>query len=289
MGNSTLERIERFELKALAGANYSISLLRPVGHFAAGSVPILFVTDADMLFGIAAEIYGAQQGLGAVRPAILVGIGYGASPAEMAKLRTADLTPPSDAGNNGIVDQLAAIVGSERGRADAFLDFILGDLTHAIIAHAPEAAGTGNMLFGHSLGGLFTVHALFTRPEAFSGFYISSPSLWWNEFAILNEVGRFRDGLAKLTDKPQIFIAVGGQEQDIPQSLPESLAAVMTLEAVQDIVRTSRMVDAACELGALGRDAGITRSLVRVYDGEDHGSVVASAISRTIFFAFKPS
>lgn len=287
MGNSTLERIERFELQAPGGTRHAISLLRPAGEFAPGSAPILFVTDADMFFGIAAEVYGAHQAMHGIAPAVLVGIGYGVPPAEMAQLRTADLTPPMDEGNDEIVDKLAAFVGTGRGGADAFLDFIQGELTQAVIARAPEAAATGNMLFGHSLGGLFVTHALFTRPDAFGGFFISSPSLWWNQFAILNQADAFRTALAALDDKPQVMIAVGGEEQNPPQKLPRMLEGVMTLEAVQGMVAMSRMVDAARDLGVLVEDAGITRSLTRIYEGEDHGSVVASALTRSILFAFR--
>lgn len=287
MSGSTLERIERFQLRALGGTDYSISLLRPAGEFDAGSTPILFVTDADIMFGIAADVYGAQQAIGGAGPAVLVGIGYGASPLEMTQLRTPDLTPPVDAGETGIVDQLASIVGTERGRADAFLDFILDDVTRAVTERAPEAAASSNMLFGHSLGGLFVTHALLTRPEAFSGFFISSPSLWWNDFAIFGHADTFRAAMAGLENPPLVVIAVGGREQDVPEVLPEALKGMMTLEVVQDIVRKSRMVDAARDLGALVEQAGVTRSLVRVFDGEDHGSVVASAITRSIFFAFK--
>jgi len=37
------------------------------------------------------------------------------------------------------------------------------------------------MNFGHSLGGLFGVHALLSEPPVFDDYIISSPSLWWDD------------------------------------------------------------------------------------------------------------
>jgi predicted alpha/beta superfamily hydrolase len=290
MGHATLERIERFALAAPGVESpYLISMLRPEGTFDPGSVPIVFVTDADTNFGVAADVFGYLHGLGGANPAVIVGIGYGVSPAEMAQRRTVDLSPPLAAENAGTVDQLASLIGSERGGATGFLDFILGELMAAVVARAPEAAGSGNMLLGHSLGGLFAAHALLTRPEAFGTYAILSPALWWDDFAELRRIGAFRSAVAELDTKPAVFIAVGELEQAIPEKLPPQLAAMgMTLDAIQDMVRKTRMVDAPREFAEMLRDTGIERCTFRLYPDEDHGSVIPAAIGRSLLFALKP-
>ena len=40
---------------------------------------------------------------------------------------------------------------------------------------------------GHSLGGLFVLHALYTRPAAFQSYLAASPSLWWSQGAALGD------------------------------------------------------------------------------------------------------
>jgi len=290
MGNATLERIERFAINA-AGVDepYSISLLRAEGAFADGSVPIVFVTDADTNFGIAAEIFGYLHGLGGASPAVIVGIGYGVSPAEMAQRRTVDLSPPVTAENAETIGQLASLIGNESGGATRFLDFILGDLTAEIARRCPEASTEGNMLLGHSLGGLFVGHALLTRPQAFSHFFMLSPALWWNDFAELRHVDAFRTTVAAMEQKPTVFVAVGALEQAVPEKLPPQIAALgMTLEAMQEMIRKTRMVDAAREFAEMLRDAGVERCTYRAYDEEDHGSVIPGAIGRSLLLALKP-
>ena len=37
------------------------------------------------------------------------------------------------------------------------------------------------VLVGHSLGGLFALHALARRPALFTGYVVMEPSVWWNE------------------------------------------------------------------------------------------------------------
>jgi pimeloyl-ACP methyl ester carboxylesterase len=45
-------------------------------------------------------------------------------------------------------------------------------------------------LWGHSYGGLFVLHTLFTRPGLFSRYIAASPSLWWQHGLILEEERR---------------------------------------------------------------------------------------------------
>src|SRR3546814_1175271 len=74
------------------------------------------------------------------------------------------------------------MIGSERnGGADALLAFLIETLRPEIAARYPQTDGAEQILFGHSLGGLFAAHALLTRPGAFDAFLVSSPSLYRSE------------------------------------------------------------------------------------------------------------
>jgi uncharacterized protein len=69
--------------------------------------------------------------------------------------------------------------------ADRFLRF----LTEELAPHIDGLYRTADfrLLVGHSSGGLFTLHALLSRPEAFNAFIASSPSLWWDEEALVKQ------------------------------------------------------------------------------------------------------
>jgi predicted alpha/beta superfamily hydrolase len=66
------------------------------------------------------------------------------------------------------------------GGNDAFLSFIIDELKPAI-AKATQVDPGRQALFGHSLGGLFVLHALFSRSDAFDTFIAGSPSIWWGK------------------------------------------------------------------------------------------------------------
>jgi predicted alpha/beta superfamily hydrolase len=127
--------------------------------------PVLYVLDGDWEQEMAAAIARFYADAGVVPPMIVVG------------LRTADrfhtltTTPapgrpaPAEPGN--------------AGGADAFLRFV-GD---ELVPWAARTFRTDSMrvLVGHSLGGLFTAHALAERPTLFTGWVLLEPSLWWND------------------------------------------------------------------------------------------------------------
>lgn len=46
-------------------------------------------------------------------------------------------------------------------------------------------------IVGHSMGGLLTLHALFTRPYLFTHYVSGSPSIWWGNNEVLKEQERF--------------------------------------------------------------------------------------------------
>ena len=119
-------------------------------------------------------------------PVVVVGVGY-ASDAEEEN-RTLDLTPPTDPANLpvGMPNGWGATGGN-----DAFLSFLVDELKPAI-AKAMVVDPSRQALFGHSLGGLFVLHALFVRSDSFDTYIAGSPSIWWGKKAILARWRRSR-------------------------------------------------------------------------------------------------
>src|SRR3546814_16955738 len=75
---------------------------------------------------------------------------------------------------------------------------------------------------------------------SFSAFIVGSPSLWWNGFAILEELPAFRDRLAALSRQPRVFVDVGAREQELPTSVPEGIGRSEERRAGQECVSTCR-------------------------------------------------
>lgn len=247
-------------------------------------VPVLIVLDGDMTAGLAAEI-ARLRGVGGQQPTVMVvGVGYGETDfMAFAQRRTGDLTPPMSEAGRAAMGALSDFVGDQDGGADAFLDFLAVTLRQAIADRYPAASTTAHYLFGHSLAGLFTAHALLTRPEAFAGFCVMSPSLWWDGFSVLGRLPAFRDKVAALATRPRVMIGVGGREQEVPGKVPAGLP--MSLEEVQAMVAASRMVDAAIEFAEALRQAGLPDVAGAVFADEDHSSVIAPGLTRAVAFA----
>jgi hypothetical protein len=200
----------------------------------------------------------------------------------MVRLRTKDLTPPAPADKYA---EMAPIIGTEYGGADAFLEFLINELTPEVRRRAPEASETRRALFGHSLGGLFAAYALMQRPDAFETFNANSPALWWNDFSTLALLRDFPGKVTRLSTRPRVLIGVGQLEQEEPTLVPPGV----DLEAMKRRVREARMVDAAREF-ADALDHGKLAELRYVeFDGEDHGSVLAAAVGRAVTFTLRKS
>ncbi|MGE3833059.1 MAG: alpha/beta hydrolase [Parvibaculaceae bacterium] len=247
-------------------------------------VPVLYVVDGDLVFGMAAEIARALASAEGMPALYVVGIGYDVDYELFLKLRTADLSPPLGAEAQRKMGALGAMIGSDgNGGADAFLSFIVDRLMPEIAARYPQTQESDSFLFGHSLGGLFTAHVLMTRPEAFMAFIASSPSLWWDDFSIFRELPSFTERLRSLARPPRVFIDVGGKEQDPPQSVPPG--AGITLEEAREQIRAARMIDATKEFADALVKAGVADLRHIAFAEEDHVSIVPGALLHGMRFA----
>jgi predicted alpha/beta superfamily hydrolase len=138
----------------------------------------------------------------ALLPAVLVvGIGYpgAATIVDTLAIRARDLTPTP----------MNLFPGS--GGAPSFLQFIRGELSPWIGQRWPDSLRR-RIYFGHSLGGLFGVHALFAESPVFDDYVISSPSLWWDHHAPYDWEKHWAAGHDDLT--AQTYFSIGADETD---------------------------------------------------------------------------
>jgi uncharacterized protein len=263
---------------------YLIMIAHPVGAPpSARGYPVLYLPDANAAFATVAETIGLRSRrpeVTGIVPAVVVGIGYATEEPLEPVRRTYDLTPP--AAELRLPPRPDGTPWPRSGGADEFLDFIARDLKPAIERDFAIDADR-QALFGHSFGGLFALHALFTRPRMFGSYIAASPSIWWNECSVLDEERAFSAAIRHEPQDLDVLITVGGCEQELVAA--EASGADRELRA--EWKRRNRMVDNARELAA--RLAGLTAQGVRAtftqFAGEDHVSVIPAAISRAVGFA----
>ncbi len=97
------------------------------------------------------------------------------------------------------------------GDSDKFISFIEYELQPYIANEFP--VGPEKMLIGQSLGGLLACEILLKRPHLFTTYFITSPSLWWDNESLLKNCGNFLHLESMYT--PKVFLSVGQDEHKV--------------------------------------------------------------------------
>lgn len=225
------------------------------------------VADGNGLFGLTVDAVRLMQIPGLIPSTVVVGIGYPGREtiADTVGIRERDLTPTA----------WSAFPGS--GGAARFLRFIQGPLTEQLGRHWPGCLDT-TVFFGHSLGGLFGTWALLQLPPSFTHFILSSPSLYWDRYAILGDEEVRASAATDLA--AHVFFGIGALEDDPGRrretgSLPDGhrhKAAATRLDMVQDLCRFTERLEARAYPGL---DLGVA-----VFADEFHATVPATVLTR---------
>lgn len=230
----------------------------------AGKLPVVYVTDGGSMFPLVAISSRLLQLGVELPPMIIVGIGHKVdTPLETLALRTRDLTPTFD--KSFVAEEAAGPMalpeGLSPGGADAFLDFIEQQVKPMIRANYP--ASDDETLVGDSLGGLFTLHALFNRTDDYDRYLVGSPSIWWDNGTLFEAEAAYADGHEDLD--ADVFISVGALEEGVNPEFDDS-----------------RMVSNTVEMAARLRAHNYPnlRLTEHVFEGETHLSVIPATMSR---------
>jgi predicted alpha/beta superfamily hydrolase len=193
-----LEHIDAFHSKVLDNTRQITIYLPPGYERGDAQYPVLYMQDGQNLFEpqrafIAGQHWRLDEAADLAiserssEPMIIVGIDH-AGPE-----RVEEYTPTYDPSRQ---------VG---GRAADYARMLIDELKPLIDSRyrtLPDDTGAG----GSSLGGLITLHLGLTRPDVFSRLAVLSPSVWWNNRAILQEFDRFKG------PRPRMWVDVGGRE-----------------------------------------------------------------------------
>ncbi|WP_379391701.1 alpha/beta hydrolase [Paenibacillus lentus] len=227
--------------------------------------PVFYVLDANSVFGTMAEtarLQGSCPHNTGVFPAIIVGIGYETEEL-FPKERYYDYTPATSPDYHHRPDGTPL---PKQGGAAAFLQYIEEELKPEIEAKYRIDRGK-QTIFGHSLGGLFTLYTLFTRPEAFACYIAGSPSFHWNKTIMGEAEEMFVNRLQKEALNIRILLGVGELER-------------------HHISQNSKNARRLAERLSMFVDSGVSASF-KEFEGEGHVTVLPALISRALQFAFR--
>ncbi len=301
----TIALTRRIDFKSrVNGQRYSLSIALPVVPPPPGGYPVIYVLDGVAYFGAATEAARGNQ-----LPIVVVGIGYPfddpefvaaeigkprppngeASLADVAMAiqttRTLDLTQPTPPAEMEKL-KIPGMGPMKVGGVDALLKVIETEIKPQVAAILPVNAGN-QALYGHSLGGLAVLRALFTEPQAFRSFIAASPSIWWSSRSVLADEAAFAAKVSSGAVAPRVLITVGALEQT---SEPVPPGIKMTQAEVDKLTLAARMVDNAGDLAARLKalKGGPGYSVANtVFADENHGSVELASVARGVIFAAK--
>lgn len=181
-------------------ANRRITVYLPPGYDERDDkrYPVLYMHDGQNLFDadrayIPGQHWRMQEaadsaiGERAASPMIIVGLDH-AGPA-----RIDEYTPTRDPKHSG------------GGRASEWAKTLIGTIKPLIDKRyrtIPAETAVG----GSSLGGLISLYLALAHPDVFRAAAVMSPSVWWNDRSILNDVDAFEGR------RPRMWLDVGGRE-----------------------------------------------------------------------------
>jgi len=211
----------------ILGTERAVYVRLPLGYeMRTDSYPVLYLTDGEAIDRIAVPIVDSLSRAETVPEMILVGIPH--------PDRRSDLTPTA----------LQSRPGS--GGGAEFFRFIAEELIPYIDAN--YRTGPTRILYGHSLGGLFSAFVMVRDPGLFAGYIASSPVISWDDWYVRElAAARFTAWEDRNTF---LALSVGAEEEP-------------------------RFLDAGTEFAAwLEQNAPDSlRWSFRVYDNQDHMSV----------------
>lgn len=222
----------------------------------AAGYPALWMLDGNAAIGALSP--EQLDGLAAGQAPVLVAVGYRTEARIDRESRTLDYTPPVE----GLAQQRDPLTGLPSGGVDAFFD-LLEQRMRPEVDQRVRLDPRHQTLWGHSYGGLAVLHALFTRPGAFTDYAAASPSLWWRQGAVVAAATGLEERLAG--QHPRLLLMKGSSEGVPPGqvSMADAEAGARRLEA------------------ALAEAPGVTvRS--KVFEGLGHGPMLPASLGYVV-------
>ncbi len=214
--------------------------------------PVVYLTDPQWDFTLVHATAGNLAVDQAIPECILVGIGYAGEGLDYDALRAGDLAP--------VVDSTMHEAAPGGLAADGFLRMLEHQIIPLVERSRPADPGR-RVLLGSSLGGLFGLYAMLTRPGLFPATVAVSPAVVWGGGWLFGLEERFAASGGGL--RGRLFLS--GAEKE----WPDFLAGIVRLE---ERLRTRAYPDLALQW--------------RLIEGERHSGTKAEGFTRGLRFAF---
>ena len=176
---ATEQTVRRSFYSEYTGDSVSCQIQLPESYtrFEEQTYPVLYLLDGNLNFDLAtSEVKILSRGIQPFIPEMIV-VGITSSN------RLRDFTPTqSKYHNNGIPTPPPYRVS---GQANLFTEF-LGKELKPYLDQTYRTNGC-NILFGHSLGGIYGLNVLLYRQSFFNAFILVDPSIWWDNMKLLTE------------------------------------------------------------------------------------------------------
>ncbi|MGB6105356.1 MAG: alpha/beta hydrolase-fold protein [Pusillimonas sp.] len=271
---STLYRFEKHRIESADGKRrYRIEISVPRTPAPKTGYPVLYLLD-----GNAAMATLTEQDLAAIsatNPPVLVALGYDVPTRNDAVSRAYDYTPPVY--ENGTLVAEPVVRGRVGGGADIFLQFITSRIKPLVRAHA-SIDPNREYLWGHSYGGLFTLHTLFTQPDAFARYITGDPSAWWYDGALMQTWHAFDKSRAA---GKRIAILVGTKPRDAARPAPSSPASQKNGPPAKDPHAAVREIADGLRLGGAAAS-------YETFPQYGHGDMIRVSLERALQIATEP-
>lgn len=228
--------VKRLTLKSTVLGEDRVVLVRTPAGYETNKLtyPVLYMTDGDAHMGHTASTIEFLTGHGRILDLIVVGI--------TNTDRTRDLSPVKSTNKNAAGELQAPTSGG----ADNFLKFFETELIPYI--EKEYRVQPYRILAGHSLGGLFAIHAMISKPGLFNSYVAVSPALQWENGEALKRAEEFLKNQKEM--KVTLFVSLGNETGAIGESF----------DSFKDLLSKTNI-------------QGFEWQAERM-DDEDHGSVV---------------
>jgi predicted alpha/beta superfamily hydrolase len=214
--------------------------------------PVLYLCDGYWDFALVKGFYGNLVYDKVVPEFIVVGFSYQGESPDYETLRVRDYTPVAERGGWA--------ASKDPGHASEFLTVLEKEIV-PFVERSYRADPGYRVLGGSSLGGLFALYVLFTKPELFQGYIAPSPAVHWADDWLLSQEAQF--AAAHPQARARLFMSGAGAEA------PDFLAAVQRMDA---------------QLKAHAHQ-GLSYEF-RLVEGERHAGTKAESYNRGVRFAF---
>ena len=186
---SAIVQGQEYELQVLLPSNYTKSKKQ---------YPVVYLMDAQWDFPLVKSIYGQIYYDGFIPELIIVGVTWGGKNPNPDSLRARDYTPTRE----------GRLIQS--GGADKFLSFMKEEL-FPFMEKNYRVSQNERILMGCSLGGLFSIYAMLTHTEMFTGYAAASPAISWDNYVLYKYEKVFAE--KKINTPVRLYMTVGDVER----------------------------------------------------------------------------